>query len=112
MRTIIGLLIFLCLASCKQDTSELDSRVEYWNHSLSRELPLGSSTEQIKHWAKSHKVEFLFLPEQHQFYANVERVPVKGIRFPCGEWNIIIQVTVDSSGHSAKNEIHQVGGCV
>ena len=111
MRNIIGLLILLCVASCRQDTSEFDAKIEYWNQSL-LQVPLGSSTEQITNWAKSHKVNFTYLPEQQQFYANVERVPVKGIRFPCGEWNIIIVINVDQSGHATKNEVRQVGSCV
>ena len=112
MRAIFAIAITAFLASCKQDTGALDQRADYWRRSLTTELPVGSSTKQVQDWAKLHNVEFMFLPEQHQFYANVEQVPVKGFQFPCGAWNIILQVTVDATGHSTKNEVKQVGTCV
>jgi len=111
MKLSAFVLTLFLLTSCRQDTGALDQRVAFWNQSLS-EVPVGSSSEQVKHWADQHNVEFMYLEEQHQFYANVERVSLKGIRFPCGEWNIIIKITTDASGHSIKNEIDQVGTCV
>ena len=111
MKLIALVLTLFLLTSCRQDTGALDQRVAFWNQSLS-EVPVGSSSEQVKQWADRHDVKFIYMEEQHQFYANVERVPVKGIRFPCGEWNIIIKITIDASGHTIKNEIGQVGTCV
>jgi hypothetical protein len=111
MKNIIGLLILLCLSACRHDTSAFDARIEYWNKSLSQ-VSVGSSTEQITNWAKLHKVDLTFLPEQQQFYANVERVPVNGIPFPCGAWNIILVIYVDQSGNAKKTEVRQVGSCV
>ena len=111
MRFIALVLTSLLLTSCRQDTGALDQRIRYWNQSLSG-VPVGSNSEQVKLWAEQHNVKLIYLEGQHQFYANVERVPVKGFRFPCGEWNIIIRITVDASGHTIKNEIGQVGSCV
>ena len=111
MKTIWSLLVIFCLAGCSQDTHDFDKRLGYWQHSL-KELPLGSSSDQVTRWGKSHGIELSFLPEQRQFYANVERIPVNGIKFPCSEWNIIIQITMDKAGRSIKNEVGQVGSCV
>jgi len=111
MKAAFAVLLTLCLVACQQDSSELRSRVAVWSQRLT-ELPAGSSSPEIQRWAASHKVHFTFLSEQRQFYANVERVPVKGLHFPCSEWNIIITVSVDPSGHSTKSSVQQVGACV
>src|SRR6185312_6332549 len=76
MKAAFAVLLTLCLVACQQDSSELRSRVAVWSQRLT-ELPAGSSSSQIQRWAASHKVHFTFLSEQRQFYANVERVPVK-----------------------------------
>ncbi|HEU4669190.1 MAG TPA: hypothetical protein VFR91_00660 [Dyella sp.] len=111
MKAIVAALLALSLASCDQGAPEFQNRVAAWSHRLS-ELPAGSSPYQIQQWANLHKVHFVFLPDQRQFYANVERVPVNGLHFPCSEWSIIITVDMDPSGHSTKSKVNQVGTCL
>lgn len=111
MKAIVAALFSLSLASCDQGASDFHKHVEAWNQRLN-ELPAGSSSSQIQRWAALHKVHFVFLPNQRQFYANVERVPVNGLHFPCSEWSIIITVNVDSSGHSTGSDVNQVGTCL
>src|SRR6185437_1976142 len=111
MRIVLALLMALSLASCEQGTSNVHERMEVWSQRVAK-LPAGSSSPQIQLWAKSYKVNFMFLPQQRQFSANVESVPVKGIGFPCSAWNIIVIVSVDQSGHSTKNIVQSVGTCV
>jgi hypothetical protein len=112
VRASLTLLICLSLIGCKGDTSTLDKRVAFWNSALSRDIPVGTSTDEIRKWGVSHGVKFDYLSAQQWLYANVERVPEKGIPFPCSDWNIIIKISIDTANRSTKNNVGIVGTCI
>jgi hypothetical protein len=112
MRIVLAALVLATLTACAGDNHALQERVTYWRDALSLGVPIGSSKEVALEWAKSHNVKFDYLEQQHWLYANVERIPVSGIQFPCSEWNIILKVSLDATGHSVKNEVRQMGSCI
>jgi hypothetical protein len=100
------------LPACAGDNNLLKERAAYWREALSQGVPAGSSTQKAMEWAASRNVKFEYLEQRHWLYANVERVPELGISFPCSQWNIILKVTIDSTGHSVQNEVSTVGTCL
>lgn len=112
MRLFYAMLIFLILTACANGHSQLQERVTFWQNTLAKEVPIGTSTERIKEWGVAHHIKFDYLELQHWLYANVEAVPEKGIPFPCSEWNIILKISIDVTGHSTKNEVSTVGSCI
>ena len=114
MRNALAALIIgiTTLPACAGDNHLLKERTAYWREALSRGVPAGSSKQQAMEWAASRNVKFEYLEQQHWLYANVERVPESGIPFPCSQWNIILTVTIDNTGHSVQNEVSTVGTCL
>lgn len=112
MKMIFAILIVLSLTSCREGSAHLDAQVKTWDRTITQDLPVGSSTVQIEQWGKVHKIHFTHRPEDHQFSANVEKFPVTGIRFPCTNWNVIVLIKLDQSGHSTKNNVYGVGDCL
>ena len=112
MRIALAALAIATLPACAGDNHVLQERVAYWRDTLSLGVPSGSSKEMAVGWAKGRQIEFDYLEQQHWLYANVEQVPVSGIPFPCSQWNIILKVSFDATGHSVKNEVSTVGTCI
>jgi len=103
---------FTTLLACAGDNHMLKERAAYWREALSQGVPAGSSKQKAMEWAAAHNVKFEYLEQQHWLYANVERIPEPGIPFPCSQWNIILKVTIDATGHSIQNEVSTVGTCL
>jgi hypothetical protein len=91
---------------------QLQERVHFWRDSLAKEVPIGTNKERIMEWGAAHHFKFDYLEKQHWLYANVEAVPEKGIPFPCSQWNIILEISIDKTGHSTNNEVSTVGTCL
>lgn len=112
MKTLIIIILSTMLFSCSTDHGELNARVKYWQTLLDNEVPYGTDIEKIKKWGESKNIKFDYLKQQKWLYSNVEQIPVKGIKFPCSEWNIILKIIINSNGKSIKNEVSKVGSCV
>lgn len=111
MRVPIALLL-VGLTSCSGHNEQLAQRRAYWEAALQQNVPVGTTKDQIMSWGLSQGVEFRTVPPDHWLYANVESVPVEGIKFPCSQWNIILKVSLDASDRAAGHEISQVGTCL
>jgi hypothetical protein len=111
MRVIVAALI-VALIGCSTHNEQLARRRAYWDEALKQNVPTGTTKEQIISWGKSQGVAFNPVPQNHWLIANVERVAVEGIKFPCSEWNIIVTVTLDAHEKATRYEISQVGTCV
>jgi len=112
MRTVLVALAVAALPACTGDNHTLQDRVAYWRGAISQGVPNGSSREKAMEWAAGHNVKFVYLEQQNWLYANVEQVPESGIPFPCSQWNIILKVAFDATGHSLNNEVSTVGTCL
>jgi hypothetical protein len=112
MRFIVAILFCVVLFGCEKDQSRLEARVTFWQQALARDVPPGTTVQRINEWGAAHNIKFDYLEKQQWLYANVERVPVSGIHFPCSEWNIILKITVDNVGRSVKHDVSTVGSCV
>lgn len=112
MRIALAALTIATLLGCAGDNHLLKDRAAYWREALSQGVPKGTSREKAMEWAAGHNVKFEYLEQQHWLYANVEQVPESGIPFPCSQWNIILKVTIDTTGQSVKNEVSTVGTCL
>jgi hypothetical protein len=112
MRIALAALAIATLPACARDNHVLQERIAYWRDTMSQGVPHGSSKETALAWAKEHNVKFDYYEQQHWLYANVEQVPVSGIPFPCSQWNIILTVSFDATGHSVNNEVSTVGSCL
>lgn len=108
----IAVLFTLLLVACANGETKLQERLTFWRGILAKEVPIGTSAENIKKWGLTHKVKLDYLEHQHWLYANVEVVPIDGIPFPCSEWNIILKISIDDTGHSSKNDVSPVGSCL
>jgi len=98
--------------ACSTDNSVLNARVKYWQTLLNNEVPIGTDIEKIKIWGESKNIKFDYMKQQKWLYSNVEQIPVKGIKFPCSEWNIILKIIINNNGKSVENEVSKVGSCV
>jgi hypothetical protein len=112
MRHLIATLIVITLVGCTHDNTKLQERVAFWRAELARDIPNGTSQERVKEWGAIRKIQFDYLEQQHWLYANIESVPDSGIGLPCSQWNIILKVSVDSSGRTVSNNISTVGTCL
>jgi hypothetical protein len=112
MRTILISLMTLVLLGCGGKEPDLKGRRAYWEGELARNAPVGSSKDAILTWAASRGVHFNDDHTQQRLYANVEQIPEPGIPFPCSEWNIIVQISMDSNNRSTSNNVSQVGSCL
>jgi len=61
--------------------------------------------------SQANGVKFDYLRQQQELYANVEKVPEPGLKFPCSEWNIIVEITLDADGHAKDSSVRAVGTC-
>ena len=112
MRILPILLLSLILIACKHDSAKLDERVSFWRNELARDVPVGTSRDEIIKWGAGRGVKFDYLEVQHWLYVNAESVPETGIPFPCSAWNIIIKITIDPTNHSVQNNVSTVGSCI
>jgi hypothetical protein len=112
MRFALVALAIATLPACTGDNHALKERTAYWREALSQGVPTGTSREKALEWAISRNVKFEYLEQQHWLYATVEQVPESGVPFPCSQWNIILKITIDPTGHSVKNEVSTVGTCL
>ncbi len=112
MRLLVLFILLVGSSGCGRDPGTLAKRTDFWRRALDREVPVGTSAEVIERWGIAHRIQFDLLKEQHWLYANVEQVPESGVPFPCSQWNIIVQITLDATNHSTKNEVTNVGTCV
>jgi len=106
------LLAIVFLTSCAEDQTQLHARIADWQQRLEVAVPVGKPRSDIEAWAVAHGLRLEYLPAQNEMYGNVEQVPVKGIKFPCSQWNIIVSVHLDSSGDAVRNEVRAVGSCL
>jgi hypothetical protein len=108
----LGLLIAISVTGCSNaPTPNVESRVSHWNALLSSEIPLGSKKNDVLIWGSNHDVSFDYLEKQHILYAVSEKV--KDPRgFPCDEWNIIIQISLNKKDVSIKQTVEAVGTCI
>lgn len=107
---IIAGLLLLQLVACDSDHSYLIARAEHWRQTLAS-LPQGASREKVEAWGLEHNVHFIYQSQERQFYAVVERLPERGIKFPCSEWYIALQISMGESGTTEKNEVITSGVC-
>jgi len=112
MRLVLVIVALATLAACAGDRPVLTKRVTFWRDALSQGAPIGSTVEKVREWGTRYHVSFQYLEQQHWLYANVEQVPEEGMPFPCSQWNIILKVTIDPTGHSTENEVSTVGTCL
>jgi len=112
MRIIIAPLIFIALTGCSSGHPKLQERIAFWRNTLAKDVPVGTNAENIRAWGTAHHVKFDYLEQQQWLYANVAKIPEKGIHFPCSEWNIILKITIDSAGRSVKTDVSSVGSCI
>jgi hypothetical protein len=108
---LVALALF-ALSACTGRNHALQERIAYWQANLSEGVPVGSNRVAAMTWAASRDVQFQYVEEQHWLYAIVERVPESGIPYPCSQWNIILKVRFDSTGHSTKSDAGAVGSCL
>jgi len=100
------------LASCSGDRTEIDARVQHWKSVLQTVAPVGATRSDLEAWSKANGFNFHYLPQQQELYANVEQVPVRGLKFPCSQWNIIAEIKLDVDGHATGNKVSAVGTCI
>jgi len=112
MLIALAALAIAALPACTGDNHVLQERIAYWRDAMSQGVPHGSSKETALEWVKGHNVKFDYYEQQHWLSANVEQVPVSGIPFPCTQWNIILTVSFDATGHSVNNEVSTAGSCL
>ena len=90
---------------------DIKGRVGYWQSSLSSEVPVGSSKDQLILWGKKRGVEFTYLEQQHALYAIAEKIPdPSGI--VCTQWNITLQVSLNANNVSTQQKVGSVGSCL
>lgn len=109
---LLLLVAVLGAVGCKRNAPAVKERIAFWENTLQTEVPVGSSKNQILRWGDERHVPFIYIPEKRWFYAIVEKLPEPGIPFPCSEWNITVQITLDSTDHSIANHVGMVGSCV
>ena len=112
MRLVLAAAILFTLAGCSHGDAQLQQRVAYWKGALSRDVPPGTRADTAMAWGVAHGVRFTYYDQQRWLYANAERVPVSGFKFPCSEWNIILTIPIDSDGRSLPYKIDTVGSCI
>lgn len=112
MRLFILMLIAVTFVGCANAQPQLKERVKFWQETLNKEVPVGTSKGRIIDWGTAHHVKFDYLEQQQWLYANVEAIPERGIPFPCSQWNIILKISIDKAGNSTNNEVSTVGTCL
>ena len=112
IRLLIAYILLSGMSGCDRDDHQLEQRVSFWKSELQSGVPLGSSADVAVAWGNTHGVSLDLLPEQKWLYGIIERVPEKGIAFPCSEWNIVIRIQLDEHGKTAENFVETVGTCV
>ncbi|GLX80236.1 hypothetical protein tinsulaeT_35760 [Thalassotalea insulae] len=106
-------LIIIFLSGCSQISNQkLEERMRYWEASLEKNIPKGTSIELIQQWALKNSIEFIENPKTKILYANVEAIEDSGIGFPCSNWNIILKIQLDNNGDLSDSSIDSVGTCL
>lgn len=110
MRSVATCLALLALAlladGCRSTSTAtvLDERVTYWRATVTRELPIGSSREDIGAWGVGRGIALKFTEQLHWLTGNLEDVVVPN-EGPCNTWNIGIVVTFDDHSRSKKQTV-------
>jgi hypothetical protein len=82
----------------------LDERVSYWRATVTQELPIGSSREDIEAWGVRRGIALKYTEQPHWLAGRLEDVVVPN-EGPCDTWNIGIVVTLDDHNRSKKQNV-------
>jgi hypothetical protein len=110
MRSVVTCLALLAVAlvadGClsTSTTTALDGRVTYWRATVTQELPIGSSREDIEAWGVRRGIALKYTEQLHWLAGDLEDlvVPNEG---PCDTWNIGVVVTLDDHNRSKKQSV-------
>ena len=111
---IAGLALLVSLTSCSWGSHVVEERYVYWNETIARELPIGTSLVEIYRWGEANHVEFsrpVNNARGHWVSAVVDRKPVT-FGFPCAEWMVNIRISLDATDRSTENKVSKVGVCL
>ena len=103
---------FIGLAACSGDRTEFDARVQHWKSSIEAAAIPGTPRAQLEAWAKENGIQFHYLQQQHELYANVETLPEPGLKFPCSKWNVIAEISLDADDRAVVSHVQTVGTCL
>ena len=92
--------------------SRIQERIAYWESLIDTEVPSGTRKETVEYWGKQRQLNLNWIPDKNIFRAKVDQIPVAGIRFPCSEWNVIIDIYIGNNGKSLRREVRPFGICL
>jgi hypothetical protein len=109
MRSMLACLAVLAMTvllvgGCRSTVTPLDERVSYWRAIVTRELPIGSSREDIEAWGVRRGIALKYTEPLRWLTGDLEDVEVPQ-ESPCDTWNIGIVVTLDDRSRSKKQSV-------
>lgn len=111
LKRMLPAILLITLAGCQR--SAFNDRKAYWEKLLASAVPAGTPKAAIEDWGKSQSIHFDYIKQRQMLYANAERVTEHGLtRFICSQWNVIIQIQLDSDAKAIKREVSGVGSCL
>jgi hypothetical protein len=98
MRSVLACVGVLAMTAqlvggCRSTSTALDERVPYWRAIVTRELPIGSSREDIEAWGVRRGIALKYTEQLRWLTGNLEQVVVPN-EGPCDTWTIGITTTM------------------
>jgi hypothetical protein len=90
----------------------IQKREAYWKLVIDSEIPNGTTKERLIDWLKQRHLNSTWISGQNVFDENVEQISDAGIGFPCGSWDIIIDISLGDNNKTVGRRIHSVGACL
>lgn len=85
---------------------------------MDSKVPIGASKTQVETWLVKHfpssrrPADWSFDPETRAYYISAESVDVVGLKFPCGTWIIMVEVTLGPDDRVVSRRVTTAGVCV
>ena len=114
-RTAIAFLVALCgpcalllpsftlLGFLSGPNAKSEERAEYWKKMIDKDLPPGTSEENINNWGSAHGIEIMHRGGG-SLYAIVEVIQPE-VPFPCSERKIYVDIPMNEKQESVENKV-------
>jgi hypothetical protein len=107
MKVFFCILVLLFITSCASNTNE---REVYWQQLLDKNIPIGSTDNDIKMWVNSAKVPLAYSATENAYLGIVEEISLYSI--VCNHWFILAEIQLSSEHKSIGNHVSGAGNCL
>jgi hypothetical protein len=83
-----------------------------WDATIEKQVPIGTGRSKVEAWVAANTILLRYDADRNQLYGVVEKVPEPGLKFPCSDWNVIVEIRFDTRGRVLNHFVHTVGTCL